>query len=633
MSDNKTGFIARFKNLTTSMANGTSLVSMAGYVALMILMALDSIMRYVFSAPIEGSEEVVELTLVVAVFTGMAYTQVKKGHIGVDIVYSFLKPGVRRVIDSISSLLIAILLFLVIWQSVLRAGRVTEETTVAFFIPITPFYLVLAMACTVWLLVVLADFLQSTSEVMASKQRNLQVGLIAGGLLTLLVSAVLTVPLLPLRIDPMTAGILGLVVILPVLLTNIPVGFALAGLGLIGLGLLQGIGFAIVPFGQVPFTEGSEYNMSIIPLFVLMGELVYVFGLGQDLYAAAHRWLARLPGGLASATVGACAGFASICGSTVATAVTMATVALPEMKRYKYEPGLATGCCAAGGIIGTMIPPSIAFVIYGILTQQSIGRLFIAGIVPGVLMTVFFIATITLRCWRNPQMGPPGPRSSAREKLASLKLVWSTLVLFLFVMGGIYTGIFTAIEAGGMGAIGALVIGAVMRRFTMAGFIKALRSTITVSGMVFLLFIGATIFAKFVALSRLPFVMADYITGSGLPQLLVIILIIFIFLVLGMVMPSYPVMILIVPIVFPAVEAMGYDPIWFGVMMVLMTEIGALTPPVAIDVFAVAGVAKDVPMNTIYRGVTPFIFALIIVAALLVAFPQIAIFLPTLMKG
>jgi tripartite ATP-independent transporter DctM subunit len=311
----------------------------------------------------------------------------------------------------------------------------------------------------------------------------------------------------------------------------------------------------------------------------------------------------------------------------------MTTVALPEMRKRNYDPALATGAIASGGNIGTLIPPSVAFVIYGIIAEQSIGRLFIAGIVPGVLMAALFIGTISIIAHRNPKLAPPGPISSIKEKLLAFKGVWVIILLFILVIGGIYTGIFTVTEIAGVGALGALIIGLALRRFTRQSLARSFRETIVITCMAFLLFMGGRIFGILIATSEIPFIAAEFIMGSGLSTLAILLVILLIFLILGCVMPGWPVMILMVPIIFPAVIALGWDPIWFGVMMVLMSEFGAITPPVGINVYVVAGVARDIPMSTVFRGTIPFLCALTILTVLLIAFPSIALFLPNLMMG
>jgi tripartite ATP-independent transporter DctM subunit len=345
-----------------------------------------------------------------------------------------------------------------------------------------------------------------------------------------------------------------------------------------------------------------------------------------------YRWLGFLPGGLAMATVGSCAGFAAVCGSAPATVATMGTVALPEMRRYKYDPRLATGCIAAGGSIGSMIPPSVALIIYAILTEQSIGKLFLAGFLPGVLEAFFYMITIYILCKRNPLMGPKGERVSFRQRILSLKGTWGVLALFILVIGGIYAGIFTPTEAAGIGAFGALLYALGKRQLSWKKFTDSLVETGKTTAIAFLILIGAVIFGYFLAVTRLPFELGSFVSELDVNRYVILGVIMLTYLFLGAVMSGLAVIMLIVPIFFPVIVALGFDPIWFGIITVRMMEIGQITPPVGINVFIMKGVAKDVPISVIYRGIAPFLIADILHVVLLVVFPQIALFLPGLIK-
>jgi len=332
------------------------------------------------------------------------------------------------------------------------------------------------------------------------------------------------------------------------------------------------------------------------------------------------------------ATIGACAGFSAICGSTNATAATMAAAALPEMKRYNYKPGLATGVVAAGGSLGILIPPSVIFIVYGIMTQQSIGKLFVAGILPGILLTLLFAGTIALWVTLKPDLAPRGPRFTLREKISSLSGLVETLVLFVIIMGGLFVGIFTPTEAGAVGAFSTLTIAVVRRQINWKGFITALRETTRISCMIMIIVTGATIFGHFLAVTRIPFEIAGWISGFDLPPWMIMMFIILTYLVGGCLIDSLALIMLTVPIFFPVVIHLGFDPIWFGVVIVLITQIGVITPPVGINVYVVSGVARDVPLDVIFRGVLPLLAALVLGTFLLIPFPWIALILPSLMK-
>jgi len=363
-----------------------------------------------------------------------------------------------------------------------------------------------------------------------------------------------------------------------------------------------------------------------------MGGFAYYSGLSKDLYDTVHAWLGHLRGGLAMATVGACASFAAVSGSSLATAATMGTVALPEMKRYKYDDRLATGSVAAGGTIGILIPPSVVLILYAVITEQSIGKLFLAGIIPGTLEAVFYISTIYILCRRNPEMGPPGPGTTFREKLISLKGSWVVLVLFLLIMGGLYLGWFSPIEAAGIGAFGAFLFAIVRRKLSWRSFKGSLFETGKTTVMIFIILMGALIFGYFLSVSRLPYELADAVSALPVNRYVVLIIILIFYLFLGAVMDSLAMMLLTVPIFFPLILAMDFDPIWFGIIIVRVCEIGLITPPVGLNVYIIRGVAGEVPMQTIFRGIVPFLIADICHVALLVTVPQLSLFLPGFMR-
>jgi tripartite ATP-independent transporter DctM subunit len=353
-------------------------------------------------------------------------------------------------------------------------------------------------------------------------------------------------------------------------------------------------------------------------------------GIGASLFKTAHTWLGQLRGGLAMAGVLASGGLAAIMGDSVAEVVTMGQVAVPEMRKYKYDDQLATGSVAAGGTLGILIPPSLGFILYGILTEQSVGMLFMAGILPGILLTFLFLVAIRIITAFRPSAGPPGPKTSLKEKIVSLKGTWHVLLLFLLIIGGIYGGIFTPTEAGGVGAFGAIVISAVSRRLTIKILLDSLLEATKITAMIMLLIVGAFILMKFLALSKLPFMLSQAIGGHSLPPFAVFTGIILLYIILGMFLDIFSAIVLTIPLIFPLVLEMGFDPIWFGVIMVLVMEMGLITPPVGLNVFALAGVT-GIPLHTIFRGVLPFVLAMIICIIFLAIFPQIALFLPSLM--
>jgi C4-dicarboxylate transporter, DctM subunit len=428
-----------------------------------------------------------------------------------------------------------------------------------------------------------------------------------------------------------TIGIVGIIVLIVLLYSKMPVGFAMGFLGLIGFSYVVSFDAGLNLLARDVWDVFSSYNLTVIPLFVFMGQIAFHAGISRRLYDSAYVLLGHRRGGLAMTTVGACAAFSAICGSTNATAATMATVALPEMKRYGYDMGLATGTVAAAGSLGILIPPSVIFIVYGILTEQSIGKLFAAGILPGILLCFLFLLTIHLRVVKNPSLAPPGPKSNIREKFRSFAGILETMILFALVMGGIFFGLFTPTEAAAIGAFMTLLIAIIRRQLHWKGFIQSLADTTKISCMIMVIVTGAVIFGHFMAITRIPYMLADYVSSLPLPPHAIIGVIILVYLVGGCFMDALAMIMLTIPIFFPVVQALGFDPIWFGVVIVLITEMGVITPPVGINVYVVYGVARDVPLEKIFRGVFPMLISLFVCNLLLILFPQIALWLPGLM--
>jgi C4-dicarboxylate transporter DctM subunit len=431
---------------------------------------------------------------------------------------------------------------------------------------------------------------------------------------------------------PVTVGFIGIIALLVLLFLRMPIGIVMSLVGFIGFAYLAGFDTALGLLRNVPYTTVASYGLSVVPLFVLMGSFCYYAGLSKDLYDTAHKWLGQLPGGLSMATVGGCAGFAAISGSSMATAITMGTVALPEMKRYNYHPALATGSIAAGGTIGILIPPSVTLVVFGIITEVSIGRLFLAGFIPGILEAVFYIITIYVVCKLRPKWGPPAPKTSLVQKIISLKNTWAVLALFILVIGGIYWGIFSPTEAAGVGAFGAFVIALLRRKLGWQEFKQSLVETVGMTAMVFTILIGAMLLTYFMAISRLPNELATLIGGLQLNSYIILTGMLIFYVILGCIFDPIAMILLTIPIFFPLVTSMGFSPIWFGILIVRVIEIGLITPPVGLNVYIIKGVAKDVPMETIFKGIVPFLIADLLHVVILVAFPSITLFLPGLMK-
>jgi C4-dicarboxylate transporter DctM subunit len=435
--------------------------------------------------------------------------------------------------------------------------------------------------------------------------------------------------------NPTLIGILGIALMLIIFMTRMPVAHVMALVGFLGFSFMISLKGGLNLLSRNIYESFSSYGLTTIPLFILMGQFAFNSGISRRLYDTAYKFLGSTRGGLAMATVAACTAFGAVCGSSPATAATMATVGLPEMKRYNYADELATGAVASGGGLGMIMPPSVVLIVYGVLTEQSIGALFVAGIMPAIVMTVLFIVCIYIQCRIAPNQGPPGERFTWKEKIKSLSGMGDTLAVFVLVMGGLFFGLFTPTEAAAVGAAGVLGVAVLRRQMTWAGFVKSLYETLRTSCMVMFLIAGAVVFGKFLAVTRIPFDIASWVGALDLPPFLVLATIVAIYLLGGCVMDALALVMLTIPIFYPVVVNLGYDPIWFGVIIVLVTQMGVITPPVGINVYVVYGVAQSVTggvaLEAIFKGIIPFLIAVIIGTFLMAVFPDIILFLPRLM--
>ncbi|MEZ5591873.1 MAG: TRAP transporter large permease [Gammaproteobacteria bacterium] len=431
----------------------------------------------------------------------------------------------------------------------------------------------------------------------------------------------------------MSTALIGFAILLLLVFLRLPIAFAMGLVGFVGFALQTNTRASLSMVGRLLIDTGQDYGLSVVPLFILMGLFVNRAGLSTELYRASYAFLGHFRGGLAMATIVACGGFSAICGSSLATAATMSRVAMPPMRKYGYSDGLAAASIAAGGTLGILIPPSVILVIYGLLTEQSIGKLFIAGIVPGLLGILFYVLAIRFAVARSPAAGPAGERSDWPERLAALRGVWTVLLLFLVVIGGIYGGVFTPTEAAGIGAGGAFLIALARRALSLYDLSEVLMDTARTTAMLFSVLIGALIFSNFVNRAGLPDALLALVTGFDVSPLVVMCLILLVYIVLGCVFESLSMLLLTVPIFFPLVQSLGFDLIWFGIIVVVVTEISLITPPVGLNVFVLRGVLGDVSTGTIFRGVTPFWIVDILRLALLVLVPALSLWLPSLMMG
>jgi tripartite ATP-independent transporter DctM subunit len=425
-------------------------------------------------------------------------------------------------------------------------------------------------------------------------------------------------------------AIIGFVSLFMLMLLRVPVGIAMGLVGVTGFGYMVGDWWpALKLLAQSPMRTATSAEFAVIPLFLLMGAFASSSGMSRELFRAANSFLGHLRGGLGIATIAACGAFAAICGSSVATAATFSSVAYPEMRRYGYPQSFSTGVVAAGGTLGIMIPPSTVLAVYGLITEQDIGKLFIAGVVPGIVAVAMYIVTINIIGMVRPNFLPTGRRTTWAERLDSVRDIWAVILLFIFVIGGIYAGIFTATEAAGCGAGGAFIIAVLRRRLSLADFWKSCIETVRTTAAVFTILIGALIFGYFLTITQTPQKVTEFLTGLGLGPYGVLILIMLMYLVLGCIMDAMAMIILTIPIVFPVIKQLGFDPIWFGVIIVMTVELGLIHPPVGMNVFVIKSVIKDVKLTTIFYGVLPFVITDILRLAILIAFPILAMWLPS----
>lgn len=604
-------------------------ISMVSLFSMVILLVANVIGRYVFLSPIPGTKELEEFLLVLVAFLGLAYTGLRKAHVRVDLLIGNLPTWVGHVVDTVTGLMSLSLWVLMAWQSFSWAIKIVGPpalTSEILGIPKAIFAFIMIFGMVLFSFVLIAQILRSINGAIAESRKKALLILPA----LAVIGSIAVVPLyMDLPVSKNTLGLIGIGFLILLLFLRMPIGFAMGFVGFVGAGYIVGIDAGISSLGIAPYTTVENFFLVVLPLFFLMGSFCFVAKISRDLYDTCYAWFGNLPGGLASATIGGCAGFAAICGDSLATAAAMGRVALPEMRRYKYADGLSCGSIAAGGTLGILIPPSMGFIFYALITEQSVGKLFLAGLIPGILLASLFIISITIRSKLSPGLGPAGPATTMKQKIISLKGTWAVIVLFLLVMGGLYMGVFTVIEAGAVGAFGAFLLMVLKGRANRRTITEALLDTGRTMPMIIAILIGVSILGYFLAISQLPLKISAAVAGLDVHRLVILALILFFYLVVGCMLNIIPMILLTLPIFWPTIVGLGFDPIWFGVIMVIMMEMGQITPPVGMNVFVIAGIAETVPLGTIFKGIVPFLLVEILIIIILVLFPQIALWLPS----
>lgn len=591
----------------------------------------DVLARYLFSKSIPGAIEIESYLLLIIVFLSLAYTQFHEGHIRIDFLISKFPEWARNIIDSCIYLICSLFFFLMSYQIFQRGLLKIQDQEISYDleIPTYIFWFIAALGTLLLGLAVSKDFLSALNRALETSNKLL----LSGALV--LVCILLALPMLGLlsvNVSGTVIGIFGMCLLFVLLFLGMPIGFGMANTGYLGMILIyKGVAPSLAMLGISSFDTASSYMLTVIPMFILMGELAYRSGISRDLFDTASKWLGRLPGGLAISSVAGCAGFSAVCGDSLATAVTMGTIAIPEMEKKQYSMRLATGCVAAGGTLGILIPPSVGFIFYAIITEESIGKLFIAGLIPGLLLAGLFMGAIYISAVRNPQIAPRGEASTFKEKISSLWGIVGMLLLFSVILGGILSGLFSPIEGGAIGVVGAFVYALARRRISWKLTMVSLEDTLMITSKLLMILIGVGILGYYLAATRLPFALAEFVTQLDVNRYFIFAAVILLFMLLGCLLNVIPMILLVLPTIFPSIVALGFDPVWFGVITVLTMEMGQITPPIGVNVFAIASINKEVPLQEIFKGIIPFFICMVLCVMLLTIFPQLVMFLPNLL--
>lgn len=609
----------------------------AGAAALVVMMGLtaaDVAMRNLFAIVVPGGMEMAGLLMIVVALSTLSLVEIEGKHIRVDLLLQAM-PEFVRLPTIAGGLLITLATMIVTAVQIFGQAaylRDNEIVTGVLRMPEWPFSFLAGIFVALFALALLSNLVAALGAVARLRDLRSLVVLATWIVVAAAICAFIFYPeYLPFELSRATRGFLAIGLCFVLIFLGVHVAAAMATTALVGISVLIGANASLTSLATTTIDVVGDQTWSVVPLFTWMGLIIVAAGFAEDLYRSAYRWIGHMPGGLASASTVACASLSSIVGDTLSGVYAMGSIALPQMRSYGYDMKLATASIACAATIGVMVPPSLAFIVYGMITEVSIGKLFIAGILPGVLFALILVALITVRAALNPSLAPRGAHSTWRERLSSSAAVWPVLVLMLLILGGIYTGMVTPNEAGGLGVFGALVISVLMGRLTLEGFWTSITRALRLTAGIIVIFMFATAFSRFIAISGLTQEIANLVIELELGTYQLIAAILLFYVVIGMFMNALPALVLTVPLFFPIAMNAGFDPVWFGVLVVIMVELGVVTPPIGVNVFAIATIAPDVTMYDIFRGVLPFWIAYIILIVLIVLFPQISLFLPSLM--
>ncbi len=624
--------IRRIFRIPIAVCNVIGGCALVGIVAVIFI---DVFLRNIFSTVLDGAIEIVGILLMPVILAGLVQVEIKRGHIQVDVLVGRFSPALQSALTAAGYFLTLIISTIITWRVFAEVLFLKNNNIVTplLQIPEWPVVVLAGAFFSLFSLAVFANLLQALADVVQMKNRGaywiLALGIFIGAFIGVLC---FQPDLIKAHFSDTTWSVLVIALLFVLIFLKMHIAAALALTSVLGIGLLANPTAGLTNLAVTTLDVVDNYTWSVVPLFTWMGLLVFFAGFAAELYKMAYRWVGHFPGGLASASTLACSGLSAIVGDTLSGVYAMGSIALPEMKAYKYDMKLATATIACAATIGMLIPPSLGFIVYGMITEVSIGKLFMAGVLPGLLLTAVMVSIITLQCKLKPALGPRGEKSSWKERIFSLKLIWPIMLLMILVLGGIYAGIVTPNEAAGIGATGTIAISLITRRMSIHSFVKSLERALELTATIMLIFVFAFAFSHFVAMTGLTDDLAAWVIGLGLGKYALISCILLFYVLLGCVMNALPAVMLTLPIFYPIAVEAGFDPVWFGVLIILTVELGVITPPIGMNVFAMSAVAKDVPMYDIFKGVVPFWGAFVVVAVILVLFPEISLWLPEQMS-